>query len=115
VAEDGESTGEKKSMTPELLIERGYRQYDKHACAGKLADELFQKKIDGKYFINIFRYFQNYNAGCDGWQPEVQFNTHMDQPPTFNVTLCGALSIDEIEAFFARMYERMDCKPYDDE
>lgn len=98
-------------LTPGLIIERRYRRYA-NLNFGNHADELFQKNIGGKYFINIFRYKRDAFI-AEGWQPEVQFNMHGDGVPTFNVVLCSKMSIDDIEQFFAKIYERMECQPYD--
>jgi hypothetical protein len=51
-----------------------------------------------------------------GLQPEVQFNMHMDQKPCFDV-IChmNGLTINEMEEFFIKIYDKMNCQPYDED
>lgn len=86
-----------------------------------LSDALYQRRMldgdgDTAFFIDVYWYDRSkYRDLSDGWQVEVQFNTRDDDKdhPTFNVTLClqDGQTVDEMEAWFWRVYRLMECRP----
>ena len=106
------------ALTRESLLAAGYH-FHQPAMPWKNSDGFFQKRIkcgdETLYFVNILWYDRTKYAtelAPDGWQPEVQFRNAVG---TFNVDLIGVDSLEAIEQFFQGVYEKMECKAYDDE
>lgn len=104
----------------------GYRLYPPPSVLSRHANALLQKSIrdeSGKrlFFVNVWVYvYDGQYAGDTGphrvsFMGEVQFNSHGDQSPTFEVKLHTATTPTETEAFFRRIYDAMNCGAYDDE
>lgn len=98
-------------------INAGYKLYQHQSYMDiKYTDTLLQKAIykdDKLYFINVWVYHPNEVRNEISFFPEVQYNTHMDQGPCFNIQLLhNEESIEEIEEFFQNVYNRMNCQPY---
>ena len=91
---------------------------------------LLQKRVRGRdggtlYFVNVWAYdWRKYRPQYDGppvsFAPEVQFNAGRDDdgPPIFNVSLLlpnrgDLIDVPAMERFFADIYERMGCVPYE--
>ena len=117
-----------ESGTFEALEAVGYKaNWCRH-----LADDpqvLLQKRIRGEdrgtlYFINVWaydwrKYRPNYLGPPVSYMPTAQFNTFSEgSPPAFNVEMLlpnrnEQLDVPAIERFFADIYARMDCVPYE--
>jgi len=87
------------------LIERGYRRFESEPSVLCF----YQKRICNPedvtlYFLNIYLY-------GSGLQPEVQF--YLPGRIPFNVTAWTFETLEEVEEFFQRVYERLECIPYD--
>ena len=106
-------------------LNAGYKLAVGGSCKLYRADALLQKAIweNGVklYFITIWVYLWDeqipnyYHEHRIALQPQVQFNTHSDNKPTFNVDYMGDRDDpEEVELFFKTIYERMECEPYGD-
>ena len=103
------------------FLAAGYREYHDRSMFHR-SPYMLQKCIKGEvhsklYYIDVWCYDHSDHVPDHpfGVQPEVQFNTHGDQSPTFDVHLfAGEMSVQAIEDFFRSIYDRMGCQPYDD-
>ena len=113
-------------LTPEDWIAKGYKQFK--STIKPLADFGLQKRFDDengkRYFITVWVYDNSaYMDRYEGWsmwsfQPDVQFK--MEDGTTFDVvyhhtnnTQWGVTSIDDVEAFFYNMWEKLGCQYYE--
>jgi len=109
-----------------LLIAKGYKQFK--PTIKPLADFGLQKRFDvenGKrYFINVWVYdnspLQDRYEGWSMWgfQPDVQ--STMEDGTIFDVAChhtnnakWGVTSIEQLEAFYYNMWEKLGCKYYE--
>lgn len=105
----------------EAFLAAGYREWYSPGC--HMTPFLLQKAIPRPkpgilYFIDVWAYdASQYRPGFPAtFQFECQFEARSDERPTFSVTLHDRdHSPEQVEAFFAAIYSRMDCGPYDDE
>jgi hypothetical protein len=104
-------------------LNAGYKLQIGGTCCGlKKANALLQKAIkrDGQilFYLNLWVYLFDFVPKEHrhlGLQPEAQYNTHMDQGPTFDVIYHKSdFTIEEIEDFYIKLYDKMDCQPYGD-
>ena len=115
-----------KTLTPEDWIAQGYKKFTSnlkpHIAFG------LQKRFDDdegkRYFITVWVYDNSpFQDRYEGWakysfQPDVQFT--MEDGTTFDV-VChhtnnvkwGVTSIDDVEAFFYNMWEKLGCQYYE--
>lgn len=101
----------------------GYQELH-HPGGSRHTTYLLQKEVcrDGHRFFYINTYVYDRWKGDTGsrarfvsYEPEVQFNAHPSQQPTFDVTLLDQdMSPAEIEVFFLAVYDRLGCQPYGD-
>ena len=99
------------------LLKAGYREYTANDSA--FHSRLFQKCIRTRtkklYFIDVY-YYEIIEVNMKGvcpFEAKVQFNTNTSE--TFDVAMHinNTTTIGEIEAFFAEVYGKMQCKPYE--
>ena len=110
-----------KALTPEDWEAQGYKRFNTtikpHAAFG--LRKRFDDEIGKRYHITVWVYdntpYMDKYTGHDRWsfQPEVQFN---ENNTTFDVQYFhrnsvqwGVTSIDQVEAFFLKMWKNMDC------
>mgnify|MGYP001612037531 CR=1 FL=1 len=97
-------------------IKAGFKTWQSESTAKlKGTPHFLQKRVcKGKttlFFITVYVYDFK---GHIGYQPEVQFNTHGNQRPTFDVTyLDGGAPSATVERFFRKIYKFMGCEPYE--
>jgi hypothetical protein len=101
-------------ITEQGLLDAGYKKHPPGTFFSR-ADHLFQKRFDGPdgsrlYFIDIFQFIFPDRIG---WQPEVQLHLEEDHARTFNLTVMGFDSIEEIEQFIERVYRTLECAPHE--
>lgn len=117
------------SISPEDWEAKGYKRFSNtHRILGDYCSFGLQKRFDDevgkRYFITVWVYDNTaYMDKYEGWsrwsfQPEVQFNTTLEN--TFDVTLhhknnekWGVTPVDQVEAFFLKMWKDMDCDYYE--
>ena len=98
----------------------GYREYySPSGCHATpfLLQKAFWRDDVKLFFVNVWVYdHSDWQPDYPvGFQPEAQFNTHLDQTPTFNVTLIDhGEGPGDVERFFLSLYDRMECQPYGD-
>lgn len=112
-------------LTPEDWIAQGYKKftsnYKPHTAFG--LQKRFDDEIGKRYYITVWVYdntlYMDKYTGYDRWsfQPEVQFNANNT---TFDVQYFhrnsvqwGVTSIEQVEAFFLKMWKNMDCDYYE--
>lgn len=104
-------------MKIEDLLAKGYKKYPK---TREFTDCLYGKEIflEGiRAFNIIFHHYPEIETCHESFEPQVQFNVRSEDKahPCFNVELVfPELSIEEIEAFFIRLYQSMNCLAYGD-
>lgn len=113
-------------LVPEDWIAKGYKQFK--STTKPLAAFGLQKRFDDdsgkRYFITVWVYDNSpFQDRFEGWvkynfQPDVQFT--MEDGTTFDVThyhtnnaKWGVTSIDDVEAFFYNMWEKLGCEYYE--
>jgi len=102
----------------------GYKESFQGQPLGRMTNYLLQKRIrDARgttlFFINTWVYdwtnCSNWSSERIAYEAEANFNSHGDQPPTFNVVLHRPETPEATEAFFRKMYDAMGCQPYGDD
>ena len=107
-------------LTREALLSAGYRQF-KQKNIREFTDQFYQKRFDDnqgkKYFITIAEYDNSkYKVSHPmlpdfSYSPDGQFESN---GTTFNVEMLTPKSVEEMEAFFERMWVDMKCDYYEE-
>ena len=104
-------------ITKAKLLKEGYKEYDANdrAFHSRLYQKCIRTRNVKKYFIDVYYYEiieMNLKGVCP-FEAKVQFNTNTSN--TFDVALHvnNKTTIREIEAFFAEVYKKMNCEPYE--
>lgn len=95
------------------LLAAGYREFGNDPIH-RHAIGFFQKAIRGEegkqYFINVYEYAPHFpDCGVNSFMAEAQFENENSH---FDVTLHEFASVDELEAFYRKIWE-LGCIPYD--
>jgi hypothetical protein len=111
-----------KSITKELLIDRGYKEfvsgYERNTEEYVAS---YQKRFDDNQGIKYFITFDMYDFSCIrsdlgiSFTCKVQFNTRDDNKPTFDVSYLVEVDtkIEDVEKFFDMMWVNMKCGYYE--
>ena len=108
-------------ITHNQLQEAGFKQF-RQKCLWRFTDtgwQLCVRDNEGNklYFITIAEYDNKefpgieQRAGRYSFEPEGQFVS--TKGVTFDFTMIGAESIEQVLEFFAELYVKMDCKDYE--
>lgn len=108
-------------ISQEELIKAGFKRFVQRGC-WQYTDTGWQlcvrdTEVNKLYFITIAEYDNKefpgieQRAGRYSFEPEGQFVT--SKGITFNFTMIGAESIEQVLEFFAELYDKMECKPYE--
>lgn len=97
-------------------LKAGFKTWQSESTSKLKGTKYFLQKCITKgktklFFITVYVYdFKDRIR----YQPEVQFNTHGNQRPTFEVTYMeGTDSPAIVERFFRKLYGVMKCVPYE--
>jgi hypothetical protein len=100
----------------------GYKECYISRQLGRQTPFLLQKAIYRNgvraFFINVWSYdFSEWSKDHPfGMDVETHFNVHSGQRPTFSATwIHPKPTPSEVERFFEAIYDRMECRPYDDD
>lgn len=107
-------------ITQEQLKLAGYKPFTQNGLSA-YTNSYWQKRFvdekGKKYFITIAEYDNSsYKElfelrGKYSFQPEAQFESH---GVTFNIQMLSPESIEEMEAFFEKMWYNMNCNYYEE-
>lgn len=108
------------NITPDTLKAAGYRRWNSKGLR-QYAECLWQKRFRDergtKYFIDIYEYD---NADMPWhplkdvvYEPEVSFKLPEDENMRVSLSTSREKTIDEIEAFYEKMFHSMDCLHYE--
>lgn len=108
-------------ITHKQLLEAGFKRFVQKGC-WQYTDVGWQicvrdDKGNKLYFITIAEYDNESfpeimkHSGRYSFSPEGQFMT--SKCNTFAFTMLGAKSVEQVLEFFAELYTKMDCKPYE--
>lgn len=108
------------TISKELLLTAGYKQYEKSKLDHDSITECFQKKIRGDYFINVNHWFHSNHALMDSWQFKVQFHTlkggavNVELVQWFNNSgTYSGKTIQDAEDFFEKIWQTGMFQSYD--
>lgn len=106
-------------LTRETLLAAGYRPF-KQKNIREFTDQFYQKRFDDykgkRYFITIGEYDnRKYHDRMPtlpdfSYSPDTQFNSN---GVTFEIEMLTPESVEQMEAFFERMWVQMGCDYYE--
>lgn len=107
-------------LTKEALLAAGYRPF-KQKNIREFTDQFYQKRFDNdqgkKYFITVAEYDnRKYHDRMPtlpdfSYSPDTQFNSN---GVTFEIEMLTPESVEQMEAFFERMWVDMKCDYYEE-
>ena len=120
----GNIAKEKKTMTDEYLLERGYKQYKPTQFDNESVVARFQKRFDDdfgkKYFIDVLKWSHDYvpvNKRDKWWKPftycyETQVSMFKEEK-SLNLEFFSDWTLEEVEKYMEEMFEKMKLNYYE--
>lgn len=104
-------------LTREALLAAGYKPFTQKNIK-EFTNSFYQKRFDDengkKYFITIAEYdnrmYADMNLPDFSYSPDTQFNSN---GVTFEIEMLTPESVEQMEAFFERMWVQMGCDYYE--
>lgn len=103
-------------ITPQLLLDNGYRQ---HKDVFKNADWLYQKKVESetgiRYFINVYEYdMSKFIPGADwAFECDLQFGDKEGDIINICFNVSKYRSVEQLEAKVQKIFECIDAVDYE--
>lgn len=108
-------------ISQEELLKAGFKRFVQKGCWAHtdIGWQLCVRDDKGNklYFITVAEYDNVHfpeimkHLGRYSFSPEGQFVTSKGN--TFDLTMVGAKSVEQVMEFFAELYVKMNCKPYE--
>ena len=120
----GNIAKEKKIMTDEYLLERGYAQYKPTQFDNESVVARFQKRFDDdfgkKYFIDVLKWSHDYvpvSRRDKWWKPfTYHYETQVSMfegEKALNLEFFSDWTLEEVEKFMEDMFEKMKLNNYE--